>query len=203
MTLDLIIDVVIGLVLIFALFALLTTTLVELLNAVLNRRGRTLERGLYELLDGNIGRRRGLEVFYRRARTFRGSGSNSTLLTDQFLRLNTTKALMEGERLPSYLSPDAFASGMMVLVAREFGPVDASTDLSELARNRDSRLSNIIQEFFFLSEGERPISSNRGSKIGTMTIEIALRVGSGGNCKAGSSARDLSSRRRSISTQST
>ncbi len=150
MTFEAILDVSIGLVLIFALFSLLTTTIVELASAMLRRRARMQELGIYYLLDGE-GPRRPLfsRLFGGNAYVTLSVAKNDTLAA-RFYGLESIKALMDRRRLPTYIGADAFVTGVMALVHTDLPVAGDDPDYGAAARadQTGSRLASIIKELF-------------------------------------------------------
>lgn len=129
-----ILDVVIGLMLVYLLLSLLATAINEYISAVMNLRGKELARGLGRLLDD-------LDEKDALKKAFDGVGDKATAttakLTEQFYnhplirQLATRRGLLfrrfsEEPRLPSYIPARTFAQALLdVLGVRE---KDASLD---------------------------------------------------------------------------
>lgn len=157
MTFELVLDVAIGLVLVFALFSLLTSTIVELISAMLRRRGRMLEFGIAQIF-GEESPKRSLfsqmaggksYAAFRTIRAFPGSEIKS--LTERFYELAPIKALMDGDRLPSYVSKDAFVSAIMTLIHEDLEISNPDPDYGAAARldeENPSPLAGLINELF-------------------------------------------------------
>ena len=147
MTFDMILDVAIGLTLVFALFSLLVSILVEIISAMLNRRGRMLELSIYQLLDGERPHRGGWYLVGRRANACLRHGNRyGASYGDKFFKLQTVRATMDGERLPSYLTDEVFASGVIALLQEEFRPSSPVKDYASLVKGHGSHLANLIHE---------------------------------------------------------
>ena len=150
MTFGILLEVTIGLVLVYALFSLMTTVVLEIVNAGLNRRGRMLEFAIYFALDGErpyrgwwwrlLGR--------RAAASLNRHPRHCHSLADRFFSLQSIRTLMDKDRLPSYVSADAFADGVVVLLNKELGLAKAPDDYAAHTRARPSRLATLVNEFF-------------------------------------------------------
>lgn len=122
-----ILDLVIGLALIFFLFSMLVSALQELLASWLNWRGQMLQESLLRLLDGVVPSRQGsiwariwsllLEKFWNKRRFDLPPGSLAGAVLEHGLVL----ALARGERLPAYLPSGVVADALVDIFRRMAG----------------------------------------------------------------------------------
>ena len=160
MSFDILLDVSIGLVLVFTLFSLIASIFLEVVNAGLNRRGRMLELGLYRLLDGDaaISDRTNRQffrtgfggAFFRRAAYVSSPHRQKNWLGDRFFKLEIIKSLTDKGRLPSSIPPELFATGVLTLIEQDLGIEKADEDYAKKAKESGagSRLANLVLELF-------------------------------------------------------
>jgi hypothetical protein len=110
-------DVAIGLVLVFLLFSMLVSALQELLAGSLNWRGKMLEVGMHQLLDGAPPPREWRDL----VRTSRHKKIAVDSLADAVLRHGLVDGLSRGDRLPSYLPPETVADALIDILRRRAG----------------------------------------------------------------------------------
>jgi hypothetical protein len=89
-----IIEVAIGLALVYLLMAIISSAIQEMIAGILNSRGKTLRDGLVSLLDSD----------------------NGTHFADALLRHPLIAGLGKGDRLPSYISPQTVSSAVLDLL---------------------------------------------------------------------------------------
>lgn len=129
MTFDLILDVAIGLALVFAFASVISSALNEILVAILNRRGRMLERAIYQLLaETNPRRANSFEMLFSRmslgaknerkgVRAVSRDGNENVEMCERFFCDPRIRALGDNDRLPSYVPAAMFAEVVMELLA--------------------------------------------------------------------------------------
>ena len=125
MSFTLILEVTIGLVLIFSLFSLLCTVLLELLSGYFNRRGRMLESAFYEVFDDMRRPQRGLYRHFLIGDDYisesDSDGAYRNSLARRLLRYPLIRAHFEKNRLPSELSPEIVGDAVLALAEEEAG----------------------------------------------------------------------------------
>jgi hypothetical protein len=100
MTGSITLDVVIGLIFIYTLYSLLTTTLVEMISSLTRLRSTNLQRGITRMLDDHSGNRVFADLFFKQPLIkYLGSG--------RFIKK------------PSYLSAQNFAKAVMEVLKEE------------------------------------------------------------------------------------
>lgn len=106
-----ILDVAIGLVLLYALLSLMATAIRESIEAVMKYRASNLERGLMELLEDDGKRGALLEAFYQHPLI-------AGLYRDRYpTKPNTGGTRWSGHSLPSYIPSRSFAIALLDLCA--------------------------------------------------------------------------------------
>lgn len=106
MNLSDILDLAIGLILVYSLFSLACSKINEAVASMLGFRGKALERGLRRLLDGST-----------RGAPATGAVGASRLTFEQFLNHDLVQSQQPSKRPSSYLHPKTFALGVMDLLA--------------------------------------------------------------------------------------
>lgn len=130
----LIVDLVIGLALIFFLFSMLVSALQELLASWLNWRGQMLQESLLRMLDGTVPPRRGtiwarlwglfLQKYWDKRRVDLPPESLAGAVLDHGLVV----ALARGERLPAYLPSGIVADALVDIFRRMAGETAPTGD---------------------------------------------------------------------------
>lgn len=130
-----ILDVAIGVALIYLLFSMLVSAVAEILASLLNWRGRMLENAVVQLLDGPlpgapppVSAGTGADAWDALlgwCREFFRTGRRTDLapssLADAVLGHGLLSALFHGDRLPSYLPPERFADALIDVLRRRAG----------------------------------------------------------------------------------
>ena len=153
MSFTLILEVAIGLVLIFSLFSLLCTVLLELLSGYFNRRGRMLESAFYEIFDDMRRPRRGLRRHlligddYISDSDSKGEYQNS--LARRLLAHRVIRAHFEKNRLPSELAPEIVGDALIYLAEEEAG-------VSPITKNYESVLGGLGGSLSFIFKTVAP-----------------------------------------------
>ncbi|MFG0252516.1 MAG: hypothetical protein ACF8NJ_06545, partial [Phycisphaerales bacterium JB038] len=99
---------VIGLVFVYAILSLVTSSLTELVGGWLNLRGKNLRDAIRGMLDGTGG---------------------DDALTKKFFDHPLIAAMMQGKKLPSYLPADKFAQVTIALLDESSGAPESLVDL--------------------------------------------------------------------------
>jgi hypothetical protein len=112
-----ILDVAIGLALIFFLFSMLVSAIQELLAAILNWRGRGWEDAMQQWLDGNRQPHR-IGWLRNKFRRVRRRDLPALSVANAVLDHGAVTNLMNGERLPSYAPSESVADALIDVLRR-------------------------------------------------------------------------------------
>lgn len=156
MSLQILLDVIIGLVLVYALFSLLSTILLEMISSgqAINRRGRMLELAIYNALDGVRPNRTFLSYFFGVRACACRHGHEQSTISDRFFKLRTIRPLMNNDRLPSYIPAEAFARGVLNLIHEDFDISSNTKHYGALARSANGPLAEIVRELVPTGEAD-------------------------------------------------
>lgn len=111
MTFEILLDVAIGVVLVFALTSILASAANEIFSAFFNRRGRLLEEAIYQWLSDSKPKRSTASHFLSRSPAvastpYRNGERRDDNLADLFFRDSVIKNMGSPGRLPSFIAPE-------------------------------------------------------------------------------------------------
>lgn len=120
MTFEIILDVAIGLSLLFFLTSIIASSINEIFAAIFNSRGRHLERAIYDLLDGaQTGRRpRTTDAFSRRPAIDLPNRIQAGSIGDEFFSDPLIKTFSSNGRLPSFIDDDIAGEAIRRVIAK-------------------------------------------------------------------------------------
>lgn len=98
-----VLDIVIGLIFVYLTLAILCTAANEWVSAITKRRGKTLERGIRQLLADQ---------------TLTKDSEDSNEFVEEFYNHPLIKKLHDGDNHPAYLSPRTFAAAITDIVTK-------------------------------------------------------------------------------------
>ncbi|GAF04612.1 hypothetical protein [Saccharicrinis fermentans] len=118
------IDIAIGLIFIYALYSLITTTFTELINSWLNLRGKVLRTGIKRMLDDQENKTVNSEIL-----------SQTFLARPEYKYLGKKSMFTGKSKLPSYLKPKTFAKTLLSMLDELF---DSKKNMSVIKNKLNS-----------------------------------------------------------------
>jgi len=160
MEFNLILDVVIGLILIYALFSLLASILQEIYaELIYKHRSKLLDATLYTIFDGHIPQSHSYGPFHRlwkvlRNTSFGNNGEKDETQSESFADLLRNHPLVmaccQGKRRPSYLAPNIVSDAVIEILEERYpsiavigtGQITYSHRVADSLKSDTASLSN-------------------------------------------------------------